>query len=118
MTSKRTQCRNRNRISRSEADGCGYCKTFSRSRRPHSPDFLNPSGYSEEVTKAAPLKQFRGSFVFFNGGLRLDKEVLDEGIAYRFKKVDNLLFVDTRNISGAQKHLNFTVSLLEPHALR
>jgi hypothetical protein len=63
-------------------------------------DFINSSGYSKDVIKSSPISEFRGSFQFFQGGLRLDKDVLDEGVPYKFKKVDSLLIIDTRNIQA------------------
>jgi hypothetical protein len=71
-------------------------------------DFFNGNGYSKEVIEATPLNSFKGSFDFFNGGLRLDKEVLENGVPYKFRKVDNILLIDTRNIEGKQKHLTFS----------
>jgi hypothetical protein len=81
-------------------------------------DFFNPNGYSKERVKVIPLNTFKGSFNFFNAGLRLDKEVLEEGVPYRFKKIDSLLLIDMRNIEGKQKHLNLLVSLIEANSLR
>jgi hypothetical protein len=78
-------------------------------------NFFNPSGYSKEVIKASPLSSFPGHFHFFNGGLRLDKDVLDEGIPYKFRKVENLLLIDTRNIHGHQKHLTLIASMIQAH---
>jgi hypothetical protein len=95
------------------ADGNVHYRVEGAPRISGGDDFFNPTGYSKEVIKATPLNAFKGSFDFFNGGLRLNKEVLEKGVPYRFKKVDNLLLIDTRNIEGKQKHLNFEVSLVE-----
>jgi len=95
------------------ADGNVHCRVEGAPRIHGRDVFLNRKGYSKEVIKATPLNSFKGSFDFFNGGLRLDKEVLEKGVSYKFKKVDNILLIDTRNIEGRQKHLNLLVSLVE-----
>lgn len=97
-------------------DGNVHFRVEDSPRNAGEDNFFNPHGYSKEVVKSCPLSEFHGSFHFFNGGLRLDKDVLDEGIPYKFKKVDNLLLVDTRNIHGAQKHLTLVVGMIQSHS--
>ena len=81
-------------------DGNVHFRVEGSPRMAGGEDFINSSGYSKDVIKSSPISEFRGSFQFFQGGLRLDKDVLDEGVPYKFKKVDSLLIIDTRNIQA------------------
>ncbi len=96
-------------------DGNVHYRVEGSPRISNADSIFNSKGYSKEVIKAPQLNAFKGSFEFFNGGLRLDNDVLNEGIPYKFKKVDNILTIDTRNIEGKQKQLTLLATLVEPH---
>lgn len=93
----------------------GKVHFFSKSiqRMDGGQEVFKPSGYSKEVVTAQPLSSFRGRFDFFSGGHRLDPDVYKEALPYKFKKANHFILVDSRNISGGQKHVNLFVNLLE-----
>jgi len=94
-------------------DGTVHFKSKSVRQIKSRETFLKPSGYSREVVQNHPLARFRGQFQFFMGGHQLDSDVFARAIPYKFKKANHFVLIDTRCLTGQQRHVDLYAYLVE-----
>lgn len=76
--------------------------------------YFNNEGYLFQTLKGPPLNNFKGSFIFMQGGIAITNETFKNSNEYKLKKLDRVILLDVRRFLKGEADLHYSFDLVEP----